>query len=87
MAVYATSLEAYYSTSDKRASQRDTVLYTIRANAGLSSSDIAAITRIPRTSVTGRLKELEDEGSIMKAGTKKDPVTNITVTIYKAVKA
>jgi len=85
--ICTTSIDAYFSTEEKRASQRDIIFYTIKANTGLSSSDISALTRIPRTSVTGRLRELEDDGVIVKAGTKKDPVTNITVTIYKAVKA
>ncbi len=85
--ICTTSLEAYFSTEGKRASQRDTIFYTIKANTGLSSSDISALTRIPRTSVTGRLRELEDEGMIAKDRTKKDPVTNMTVHIYKAVGA
>ena len=83
--ICTTSLEAYFFTEGKRASQRDTIFYTIKANTGLSSSDISALTRIPRTSVTGRLKELEDEGMIAKAGIKKDPVTKMTVHTYRAV--
>lgn len=86
MTVDQNSIDAYFQTADKRASQRKIILDTIRAFQQSSSSDIHAFTGIPRTSVCGRLKELEDEGVIYKAGTKTDPITNVTVNWYAEVK-
>ncbi|MBR6911172.1 MAG: winged helix-turn-helix domain-containing protein [Candidatus Methanomethylophilaceae archaeon] len=85
MTVVTTSLMAFYATEEKRATQAETILCTLLANDGLSSMEISEATRIPRTSVTGRLKKLEDEGRIYKAFTKKDPVTKMTVHCYKVV--
>lgn len=76
-----------YKTLDV-SSQRGAILAVIRDNNGiLSSRDIADITGIPRTSVTGRLRELERRSFIAKTGPKLDPVTNKMVNTYGAVKA
>ena len=80
-----TSIEAYESTVSERMAQRERVLEIVREAKHPSSSDIARFTRIPRTSVTGRLRELEQDGLIMKGGTKLDPHTGKRVKWYKIV--
>lgn len=82
MTVDVLSVQAYHSTASKRQVQRDMVLQVIDQAMHPSSSDIARLTGLQRTSVTGRLKELEDEGIIRKAGTKVDPWTKKTVNWY-----
>lgn len=83
MTVDALSIQAYRETASRRQVQRDMVLQVIDQARHPSSSDIARLTGLQRTSVTGRLKELEDEGIIRKAGTKVDPWTKKTVNWYE----
>lgn len=82
MTVDALSVEAYQETESKREFQRTVILDTIAKAMHPSSADLARLTSLPRSSVTGRLKELENEGAIYKAGTKKDPFTKKTVHWY-----
>ena len=79
------SIQAYQETASKRASQREIIVKAVALAMHPSSSDIARFTHLPRTSVTGRLKELEEDGRIIKAGTKIDPWTKKTVNWYKVV--
>jgi len=78
----ALSIQAYHETVSKRQIQRDLILSVIDNATHPSSSDIARLTKLPRTSVTGRLKELENEGIICKKNTKIDPWTKKTVNWY-----
>lgn len=81
-----TSLDAYIDTKDLRSLQAQRIYETISRTVYPSSSDIARITGMQRTSVTGRLRELEQAGRIIKAGKKKDPVTQKSVYYYCTVK-
>lgn len=77
-----TSLEAYGVTGMDRAIMRKTIYQMICDNDQLCSLDIATKGNFARTSVTARLKELEKEGMIYKAGKKKCEVTGFTVWWY-----
>ena len=59
MVVDINSIIAYHQTTDERESKRAIILETVRMARHPSSSDIVRLTGIQRTSVTGRLKELE----------------------------
>ena len=77
-----TSLDAYRDTKDERDYLRERIYDLVCHVVQPSSSDIARIGRMQRTSVTGRLRELEQEGRIYKAGKKKDEKTGKTVWWY-----
>lgn len=85
MSVDPNSIDAYYETERMRDSIRLKVYETVRDATHPSSSDIVRLTGIQRTSVTGRLKELEEDGIIYKAGVKKDPFTKKRVNYYAVV--
>jgi len=76
------SIDAYRSTVGLRDGQRMLVFDTIRQARHPSSADVARLTGLPRTSVCGRLRKLEQDGFIYKAGTKIDPFTKKTVNYY-----
>lgn len=82
MTADALSIKAYYETQDKRAIQRAIILDTITKAMHPSSADLERLTGLPRSSITGRLKEMENDGIIYKAGRKKDPFTGKTVHWY-----
>lgn len=82
MVVDINSIEAYYSDSERLGTVRDRVRYIVENAMKPSSTDIARLLNIQRTSVTGRLKELEQDGIIYKAGTKQDPWTHKRVWYY-----
>ena len=85
MTVDALSIEAYATLGSKREAQKQIILDTIRQARHPSSADLERFTRIQRTSVCGRLRELEQDGKICKGGTKKDPFTGKTVHWYKVI--
>lgn len=80
-----TSIKAYAETEELRQAQKMVVYDMVKQARHPSSSDIARFTRLPRTSVTARLKKLEDDGMIKKGGTKRDPHTGKTVNWYKVI--
>lgn len=82
MPVMDTSIESYYSETPDKEVQKQIVFNAIKRTFHPSSRDIADATRLPRTSVTGRLRELEQDGTIFKADKKKDEITNKTVYWY-----
>ncbi len=85
MTVDQCSIDAYHALGDKKKSQRDIILRTIFTQSGLSSREISRVTGLTRTSVCARLRELEDDGLICKAGRKVDRLTNVTVNYYEVV--
>ena len=85
MVVMDTSIEAYYSPEPDKDLQRAIILDVIRTVPDQCSREIAQITKLPRTSVTGRLRELETDGVIAKGVKKKDSITNKTVYTYYIV--
>lgn len=86
MAVDGLSVEAYHATESLRANQRRIILETVAQATHPSSKDIERLTGIQRTSVCGRLKELEDDKLIAKGGKKIDPFTKRTVSWYKVIR-
>ena len=86
MTVDINSIQAYHETVKERDSKRAIILETVRNATHPSSSDIVRLTGIQRTSVTGRLKELEEDGLIRKGATSKiDPFTKKKVHWYEVV--
>lgn len=83
MTVDQLSIEAYYDSEDTRKKQIDIVYHAIRNLVDPSSSDISRYTSIPRTSVTARLKKLEDDGMIVKNNIKRDEKTGKRVHTYR----
>lgn len=79
----ATSLEAYATEQTKFETVRETVYHVIQQAMMPSSRDIARFIDVDRTTICGRLRELEDAGLIYKAGTKLDPFTHKKVNYYK----
>lgn len=82
MTVDQNSITAYYEDMERLDTIRDKVYYIIQNATHPSSSDIARMMKTERTTITGRLKELEEEELIYKAGKKKDPWTHKTVNWY-----
>lgn len=83
--IAVTSLQAYHTTEELRASQAEYILQTIKKATHPSSRDLERFTNIPRSSVTARLNKLEKDGRIVKGGTKIDALTKKTVCWYKAI--
>lgn len=76
------SITAYHEMGSKKQEQAEIVYEIVCRATHPSSSDIARLSNLPRTSVTGRLKELEEAGRIYKANTKIDPFTKKKVNWY-----
>jgi len=68
MSVSETSIKAYHDLQAQFKTQREWILYCIENTYKPSSTDITNVSKLPKTSVCGRLKELEDDGKIHKAG-------------------
>ena len=77
-----TSLEAYGASDLGRNFMAKTIYEMICENEDLCSLDIATMGGFARTSVTARLRELEDAGMIYKARKKKCEATGFTVWTY-----
>lgn len=84
MTVEVTSLMAYHDAESQAMfkSVREYIYYIVENAQHPSSSDIARIGGISRTTVTGRLRELEEDGRIRKVTTKIDPFTKKAVYWY-----
>ena len=78
-----TSREAYHQDAARLELQRERVYQAVCDAMHPSSRDIARILDLSRTSVTGRLKELEDDGLIEKAAKKIDPWSRHQVWWYR----
>lgn len=82
MSVSDTSIKTYHDLQAQFKSQREWVLYCVQNTYKPSSRDITNVSKLPRTSVCGRLRELEDDGLIHKAGVKLDPFSKQQVHWY-----
>ena len=82
MTVDQNSIDAYHEDMERLETIRDKVYYIVCNATHPSSSDIARMLKTERTTITGRLKELEEEDLIYKADKKKDPWTKKTVNWY-----
>lgn len=84
MTVETTSIMSYYDEDNQRMFEtvRDYVYYIVQNAYKPSSSDISRIGNLARNTVTGRLKELEEDGLIEKRGPKMDPFTHKQVFYY-----
>jgi DNA-binding MarR family transcriptional regulator len=79
-----TSKMAYNTDRARLDSQKEKVFEIVCLARHPSSRDVARLMGVERTSITGRLKELEDEGLIEKAPNKKrDPWTGHEVYWYR----
>lgn len=85
MTVETTSIKAYHETTTERQRQREIIYNFVSLAKHPSNADITRFTGLPRASVCGRLRELELDGRICKAGTKLDPFTRKTVKWYAPV--
>lgn len=83
MVVQITSIDAYYTDKERLELVREGVLRCIKYGTQPSSRDIARWLDTERTTITGRLRELETDGLIYKAGQKTDPFTHKRVYYYK----
>lgn len=87
MSVDILSVESYRNMGIAKDAQAQIIYETIRQATHPSSADLERLTGIQRTSVTGRLKELEESGRIRKADTKIDPFTKRRVNWYAVTEA
>ena len=79
-----TSIVAYHEDGPRLDSQRERVYEIVCQAMHPSSRDVARLMGVERTSITGRLKELEEMGLIEKAPEKKkDPWTGHMVYWYR----
>jgi len=83
MTITDTSLQAYIETEHQRTAQAEIVYNMICQARHPSSSDIARLTGIERTSVCARIRKLEQDGRIYKAKKKIDPWTKKEVYWYE----
>lgn len=80
------SVLSYHSMNKwKKDGQRQAILSLIRGNHQPSNADLTEWSKLPRASVCGRLKELENKGYIYKAGKKVDPNTGKMVNYYAVI--
>lgn len=77
-----TSIKTYHDLQEHFKSQKEWVLYCVQNTYKPSSTDITNVSKLPRTSVCGRLRELEEEGRIHKHAKKIDPFTKQEVYWY-----
>ena len=82
MTVDQNSIDAYYDDMERLETIREKVYYIVCNAKHPSSADIARLMKTDRTTITGRLKELEEDNLIYKANKKKDPWTHKTVNWY-----
>ena len=80
--IEATSIQAYRELGSSEDSQMELVYKAVCLAKHPSSADLVRFTKLQRTSVCGRLRKLEQNGRIYKAGTKIDPFTKKTVNWY-----
>lgn len=76
-----TQIQSLREIKSHAQTKRDEILHFIKLNPGLSRRDIADKMDILLNSLTARVKELIDEGSICERGTKKCQVTNKEVAL------
>lgn len=82
-----TSILSYYDlkASGKMGKLQSTIYSLIRENANLSNRDIARILGLEICTVTGRVNELCEMGLVRAWAKKKDPRTNRSVQVWRAV--
>lgn len=82
MTVDKNSVKAFYELQSEFETEEEWVFYCVQNTYKPSSRDIMNVSKLPRNSVCGRLKGLEDKGRIHKAGVKTDPWTKRDVNWY-----
>jgi len=81
-----TSIDSYRivkQTTQKTAQQN--IYDTILTRGQATNRQISLLTKIPINSVTARVKELRDIGTIEQAGIQYDSTTNRTVMTWRVV--
>lgn len=85
MPVRSTSIRAYYDELPKIGARQRQVLEALAYHGNLSNREIAKMTGLEIATVCGRCFELRQAGLVKEYGTKVDPATKKTVTIWGLV--
>lgn len=82
MRTAATSIDAFHShhTSGKAADQHGLILAFITSHGGdWSIGEIAKALNLEKSTVSGRLRELLDDGALVELPKRKDRVSGVTI--------
>lgn len=82
--VQQTSIDSYKIVKETRKTVQQRIYDTILSRNGTATNrQISILTKIPINSVTARVKELREAGTVKQAGTEYDSTTNRTVMTWR----
>ena len=70
-----------YQLVDKP-TRKEQVLNALRELGNATNSELSKRLKLPINSITGRCKELREDGRVIETGSKFDKETNRTVTVF-----
>ena len=86
MVVQQTSIDSYKIVKETRKTVQQRIYDTIQSRGGTATNrQISILTKIPINSVTARVKELREAGTLEQAGTEYDSTTRRTVMTWRVV--
>ena len=81
--VQQTSIDSYRIVKETRKTVQQKIYDTILSRGKATNRQISILTKIPINSVTARVKELRDAGTVEQAGTEYDSTTERTVMTWR----
>jgi transcription initiation factor IIE alpha subunit len=86
MMVQKTSIDSYKIVKETRQTVQQRIYDTIKSRGGtVTNRQISLLTKIPINSVTARVKELRETGTVVQAGTEYDSTTRRNVMTWRVV--
>ena len=81
--IQQTSIDSYKIVKETRKTVQQRIYDTIQSRGTATNRQISIITKIPINSVTARVKELREAGTVHQAGTEYDSTTKRTVMTWR----
>lgn len=85
MMVQQTSIDSYRIVKETRKTVQQKIYDTILSRGTATNRQLSLLTKIPINSVTARVKELREAGTVEQAGTEYDSTTERTVMTWRVV--
>ena len=85
MMVQQTSIDSFKIVKEIRKTVQQKIYDTILSRGISTNRQISILTKIPINSVTARVKELREAGTLEQAGTEYDSTTRRTVMTWRVV--
>lgn len=83
--VQQTSIDSYHIVKETRKTVQQKIYDTILSRGTATNRQLSLLTKIPINSVTARVKELREAGTLEQAGTEYDSTTKRTVMTWRVV--